>query len=90
MAYSTASPPRLVVSAIGSTPQDWSYTNTDADSTVYAAGYISNGQKLGMRKGDRVAYYKSDTPGYYLHLVVSLSTSDSSVTLSSTNVTLLS
>lgn len=67
MSYSTSNPPRLYVPAFtsistGSTlaagfhggPNIWSYISADATNTVSAAGYITNGQDLGMKQGDLV------------------------------------
>lgn len=60
MAYSTSSPPRLILGSIGATGiQLWDYRSTDAAATVDAANYITNGGSLGMRVGDLV--YVTDT-----------------------------
>ena len=56
MAYSTASPPRLLAAETndGSTPRMWVYNSTDSVATISASGYISNATNLGMRVGDMV------------------------------------
>jgi hypothetical protein len=89
MAYSTDHPPWLWLQGFTSNviPQVWGYTSGDTDGTVSGAGYISNGQRLGMKKGDLVISFKTGiTTATYLHIVASLSSSDDSVTLSSTSV----
>ncbi len=55
MAYSTSSPPRLMVQAIGGDgPNIWAYSSTDGAADVDAANYITNGGSLGMKVGDLV------------------------------------
>lgn len=54
MAYSTANPPKCLVSGIGGGPQIWNYTSGDARTTVEGANYFSNAKQLGMRLGDTV------------------------------------
>ena len=66
MAYTTATPPRLLVEGIGgNVPRIWFYANTDAASTVYAANYFTNAVALGMKVGDVLLYLKTDTPAAY-------------------------
>ncbi len=61
MAYSTSSPPAMMVARIGgSIPTIWSYTSTDAFTTVRVSGYITNAAALGMQKGDIVFVTKTD------------------------------
>ena len=62
MAYSTATPPRLGVAAVGAVgPNLWFYDSADAATAVRASGYITNGDELGMKVGDTVI--QSDTVG---------------------------
>lgn len=44
-------------------------TGGDSDATVLAAGYISDGQALGVKKGDIVEYLLLATPELYIHVV---------------------
>lgn len=94
MAYSTASPPVLIAqgvgSAVGATGKGrlWFYSNTDATTAVDAAGYITNGYALGMRKGDLVLYSKTDASPISLQLmIVSASTTTSTDLSDGTAVT---
>jgi len=73
MAYSTATPPRLLTPAIGTAgKQIWEYSTADSDATVKAAGYFSNGDKLGMKAGDIVYVYSTGVPAVYIHFVQTL------------------
>lgn len=61
MAYSTATPPRLLMQGVGGVgPNFWTYRNTDADTTVRVTGYITDGGNLGMKAGDILFYTKTD------------------------------
>lgn len=61
MAYSTATPPRLLMQGVGGVgPNFWTYRNTDADTAVDGASYITNGGDLGMKVGDILFYTKTD------------------------------
>lgn len=61
MAYSTSSPPALLVSRVGgSAPAIWSYSSVDPVATVRGATYITNALDLGMKAGDIVFSYESD------------------------------
>ena len=51
MAYSTSSPPALLLQGIGGGHQVWSYRSTDAGSAVDAANYFTNGGDLGILVG---------------------------------------
>jgi hypothetical protein len=59
MAYSTSNPPALLTQRIGGGMATWAYSSSDATGTVDGAGYITNGQALGMKVGDLV--YSNDT-----------------------------
>ena len=53
MAYDTATPPRLLVAAVGGAGmQVWTYSSTDAAADVDAANYFTNGGSLGLKVGD--------------------------------------
>lgn len=65
----------------GQGPSKWSYRSADAAATVDGDGYISDGQKFGMRVGDLVEVQDTDTYLTTLHVVVSLSTTNDSVDL---------
>ena len=81
MAYSNTTL-RLVRDAFaGQGPAVWSYRSSDAASAVDADGYISDGQKFGMKVGDLVEVQDTDTYLTSMHIVASLSTSDDSVDL---------
>lgn len=65
---------RLVTQSISNKyPARWALssadTGGDSDATVLAAGYISDGQKLGVKKGDIVEYSLIATPAIYIHVV---------------------
>lgn len=69
MAYVASNPPRLMVPSMGGGPQFWVYTSADDDGTVNGSNYISNAEALGMRKGDLVYVYDTNTPKGSLHYV---------------------
>lgn len=62
MAYEVSNPPKCVSPNIGSGPATWVYTDGDAHADVDAAGYFTNGSKLGMKVGDIV--FVQNTTGY--------------------------
>lgn len=78
MSYSaTTAQPQLWITAIGASPRIWVYSNTDADTAVDGSGYFTDGYALGMRDGDILYYYKSDTKVWYAATVtVSTTTVD--------------
>lgn len=71
MAYSTANPPKQLVTGMGSgQPSLWVYTSTDVHTDVDAAGYFTDGSDLGLRVGDVMLVSKSDaTIGTTIHYV---------------------
>ena len=76
MAYSTASPPKLMVQAIGNLgPSMWTYSSTDNAAAVDNSGYITNGGDLGMKVGDFVFVSDSDDAALLVsgHTVVTVS-----------------
>jgi hypothetical protein len=63
MAYSTANPPRVIADSVGaSNGALWMYVSTDALAVVIGAGYITNGDDLGMKVGDVVVVSDLTTP----------------------------
>jgi len=89
MAYSTSSPPILVSTGIAGSGQRWEYKSTDAASVVRVAGYITNGQLLGMKVGDIVDVHDTNASPYTVstHIVTSVSSSNNSVDLADAGAT---
>lgn len=88
MAY-TLNSLRLVYQSIDNiVPARWALAGTDSDATVLAAGYISDGGHLGVKKGDIVEYLLTTTPALYTHVVTAVSTTfPGGLTLGSTPTT---
>lgn len=63
MAYSTGTPPALVVTGLtrSSNNQMWEYKEAATFDTIRAAGYISNAQDLGMKVGDYLMHWDSSS-----------------------------
>ena len=72
MAYSTSSPPRLILQVIAG-PGMWLYTSNDASTVVDASGYITNGGNLGMKVNDLVQVIDADAKVITMHTVVTVS-----------------
>lgn len=71
MAYSTDAPPALIAQRVGANGGSiWWYTSTDAPAVVRVAGYISNGDALGMKAGDIVMGVDSDASPIALQLYI--------------------
>jgi len=83
MAYSTSTPPQLLTQAIAGL-RIWFHTSADATDAADAAGFITNGQDLGMKVGDIVYHKDSTTAATALtsHKVIALSAVNRSVDLS--------
>ncbi len=62
MAYSTSNPPQVVAQGVGDGVTVWAYKSGDSITTVKGAGYISNGDDLGMKEGDLVLIADTATP----------------------------
>lgn len=75
MAYSEANPPALKTQRVGAgmpvgssnngsvqAGATWYYTSVDTAVTVNGAGYITNGDDLGMKVGDIVEIFDTTTP----------------------------
>ncbi len=56
MAYSTSSPPKLLMQTIAG-QKIFYYESADAAATVDASGYFTDGYNLGMRDKDQVIVY---------------------------------
>ena len=63
MAYSTDNPPLLTGDQPIAGPQNWFYTSTHLATTVAASAHFTNGKDLGMRIGDMVTNFQTDTSG---------------------------
>ncbi len=61
MSYSTSIPPQILVPSMGGGMAVWGYKSADAVSSVIGAGYFTNGSALGMKLGDCVLIYDSNT-----------------------------
>ena len=60
MAYSTSSPPALLMQNVGGSKRIWVYASTDAATVVRVSGYITNARDLGMQAGDLVWMIDTD------------------------------
>lgn len=93
MTYATSNPPKLLIHALGGVgPAVWTYDSTDGAGTVDAAGYITNGEDLGMKVGDLVFVTDTDASPVVttIHRVVAISAAGAAdladgVTVGSTN-----
>lgn len=96
MAYAVANPPVKLswgpmanlntTESTSGPPALWGYASADAIATVKAANYFSNGQLLGMRKGDIVFVYDLTTPAVSVAFVTGNGTVNS-VNLDATPLT---
>lgn len=89
MAYSTSSPPRLVLPSFTNVSGEigvWDYSSTDAGTVVDASGYITNAKALGMKVGDVVRVTDTDASPVIVtqHRVVAIN-SDGSADLTDGN-----
>lgn len=69
MAYDVANPPKLVVPGVGSGPGIWIYADTDAHTDIDADDYFSDGDLIGMKEGDALLYFDTDTDTSTIHFV---------------------
>lgn len=69
MAYSTSTPPILMVPSIGGQPAIWVYKSADAHGTVDGTDYFTNGGDLGMKANDVVIVIDTATPTCTVHTV---------------------
>ena len=85
MAYSTSTPPaKISFGVIDSTQvgNQWVLSGTDAQATVAANGYITNGGQLGMRVNDVLFYSKTDTFITVIFTVIAVNATTGAVNLS--------
>lgn len=85
MAYDTSAPPQLVsYGPLTGRGKMWYHESADATAAADAAGFITNGQDLGMGLGDLVIHKDTTTEATAttMHKVISLSTANRSVDLS--------
>jgi hypothetical protein len=68
MAYTTATL-NCIGGGVGSCPQLWVYTTTDAHTDVDAADYFSDGTAKGMKVNDVVIVVDTDTNTCTTHMV---------------------
>lgn len=54
MAYSTSTPPFLIIQAVGGRLRLWGYVSADAETAFDDTDYITNASDLGMVTGDFV------------------------------------
>lgn len=82
MAYSTATPPVLIVEGgiNGKAANLWSYFTADTPATIDTANYFSNGALLGMKVGDIVFVVNTSTFQVQI-MVVSVVTAGAGVDL---------
>lgn len=73
MAYSTSTPPRLLIDSVGGSPSVWLYSSADAKATVDGSGYFTNGYALGMRDGDLCFVYDTGNKIWSAHTVLNTS-----------------
>lgn len=83
MAYSTSNPPALTpMGPLTGAGKHWVYRSTDSASAVDDSGYFTNGYDLGMRIGDIVWVYDTDTSDIQTIHRVTVANSTGSVTVS--------
>jgi hypothetical protein len=57
----------------------WFYASSDAVATVRGAGYFTDGFNRGMRKGDVVFVYDTNTPNMSLNWVSTVSSTGATI-----------
>jgi hypothetical protein len=88
MTYATSNPPALKSpSPLTGPGQTWVYRSTDVATDVDASGYFTNGSALGMKVGDIVEVFDTDTNDVLtLHRVTAV-TAGGAATVSTTGLT---
>jgi hypothetical protein len=84
MAYSTSSPPTLLVPSIGAFPAVWAYKSTHTTTEVLASGFFSNGAALGMKVADIVLTINSTSGVPAVQGVSSVTASSAATVVAST------
>ncbi len=85
MPYSTSNPPSLQNQGINNARglKRWTLSGTDPDTTVDNSGYITNARALGMKPGDLVEYFKTDSnPAAVFTFIVTVINANGSADLS--------
>lgn len=72
MAYSTSAPPMLIAGFVGEGQKIWVHKSADAAAAVDTAGFISNGDALGMKVSDVVIHTNTGTGITTIHAVQSV------------------
>lgn len=90
MTYAVTNPPALKSpSPLTGPGQTWVYRSTDVATDVDASGYFTNGYALGMKVGDIVEVFDTDTNDVLtLHRVTVSSATTGAVTVSTTGLTI--
>lgn len=91
MAYSTNTPPELIISGpLTGAGKKWIYKSTDANTVVRVVGYITNARALGMQVGDVVEVHKTDASPYIVtsHVVSAINATTGAADLSDLGATL--
>lgn len=72
MAYSTSAPPMLISGFNGEGAKVWTHQSADAAAAADTAGFITNGDALGMKVGDIVYHRNTGTGIVTIHAVQSV------------------
>ena len=72
MAYSTSTPPALMAGFTHDMAKVWVHQSADAAAAADTAGFITNGDALGMKVGDIVWHRNTATGIVTLHAVQSV------------------
>lgn len=81
MAYGSTNPPHLLVGRLAADlPSLWAYRSTHTPAEVAAAGFVSDGDSRGMKRGDAVLVHQS-TDDTATWMFVSAVTASSAATL---------
>lgn len=87
MTYAVTNPPARKCGPLTGPGSTWVYRSTDVATDVDAVGYFTNGNALGMKVGDIVEVFDTDTNDVMtLHRVIT-STAGGAVTVSTTGLT---
>lgn len=83
MAYSTSTPPTLLVGSLeNSAPNIWAYKSADAVATVRVINYFTNAQALGMKVGDIVFVYNTNSGSPLMSICVVMAVASTGADLS--------
>ena len=88
MAYAVTNPPAMIVGPLTGPGQLWIYRSTDVATDVDASDYFTDGNALGMRVGDVVFVYDTDTNAVHTIHRVTVSTAGGAATVSGTGLTI--